>query len=72
MDELRFNPRIPPEWRSFKLDYRYRETVYRISCLNVSGSWKLPPKIFMDGKEQAQPMLKLVDDRHEHLVEARF
>jgi cellobiose phosphorylase len=72
VDELRFAPRIPRDWKSFKLNYRYRETVYRITCLNVSGTWQLPPKIFLDGNAQPQALLKLADDRREHVVEVKF
>ena len=72
VDELHFTPRIPLEWKSFKLDYRYRETVYHITCTNVSGTWKVPPKIFLEGNEQPGAAIKLVDDRQEHLVEVRF
>ena len=72
VDELHFTPRVPLEWKSFKLDYCYRETIYHITFFNPSGTWKIPPKIFVDGKEQPQPVLKLVDDRRGHLVEARF
>jgi cyclic beta-1,2-glucan synthetase len=72
IDELHFTPRVPLDWKSFKLDYRFRETTYHITCLNVSGTWKVPPKILVDGKEQPQAVLKLVDDRREHLVEVRF
>jgi cellobiose phosphorylase len=70
VDELRFSPRIPNEWKSFKLDYRYRETVYHITCLNISGTWKRPPKITVDG--QFESVMKLVDDRREHFVEVKF
>ena len=72
VDELRFAPKAPPDWKSFKLDYCYRETIYRIICINISGAWKIPPKIFVDGKEQPQVALKLVDDHREHFVEVRF
>ena len=72
VDELRFTPKVPLEWKSFKLDYRYRETVYHIACINVSGAWKVPPKIFLDGSEQPGAVLKLVDDRREHSVEVKF
>ena len=72
VDELHFTPRVPLDWKSFKLDYRYRETIYHITFLNTSGTWKVPPKIFVDGKEQSQAVLKLVDDRREHFVEVKF
>ena len=72
VNELRFTPRVPTDWKSFKLDYRYRETIYHITCINASGTWKSPPKIFLDGIEQTSAALKLVDDRQEHFVEAKF
>jgi len=72
VDELRFTPKAPLNWKSFKLDYRYRETVYHITCINVSGAWKVPPKIILDGIEQPDAVLKLADDRQEHFVEVKF
>jgi len=72
VDELRFTPKVPLEWKSFKLDYRHRETVYHIACINMSGAWKVPPKIFLDGNEQPGAALKLVDDRQEHFVDVKF
>ena len=72
VDELRFAPKAPSDWKSFKLDYRHRETIYHITCLNTSGAWKIPPKIFLDGREQPGTALKLADDRREHLVEVSF
>ena len=29
VDELRFTPRLPAEWKTFKTHYRFRETVYQ-------------------------------------------
>lgn len=72
VDELRFTPRAPLEWKTFKLDYRHRETVYHITCINTSGAWKVPPKIFLDGADQFSAVLKLADDRREHYVEVKF
>jgi cyclic beta-1,2-glucan synthetase len=72
VDELSFTPKTPLDWKSFKLDYLYRETTYHITFINVTGAWKVPPKIFLDGKEQPQAALKLVDDRREHFVEVKF
>ena len=72
VDELRFKPNVPLAWKSFKLDYRYRETIYRITLVNSSGAWKVPPKIILDGNEQTGAALKLTDDRREHFVEVKF
>jgi cellobiose phosphorylase len=72
VDELRFTPKVPLDWRTFKLDYRHRETLYHLTFLNVSGGWKVPPKIFLDGNEQPGSALKLMDDHQEHFVEVKF
>jgi cyclic beta-1,2-glucan synthetase len=72
VDELHFTPRIPTDWKSFRVDYRFRETVYHITCINTSGTWKVPPKIFLDGREQSGVVLKLADDRREHFAEVKF
>ncbi len=39
VNELRFTPRVPAGWKTFKLHYRYRETIFQITCINVSGEW---------------------------------
>ena len=72
VDILRFTPRLPAEWKSFKLDYRFRATTYQIHCLNLSGSWTDTPKIVVDGAGLPQAELKLVDDQREHTVEIKF
>jgi cellobiose phosphorylase len=72
VDELRFIPRIPQAWKEFKVAYRFRETTYRLTCVNASGLWKTPPTIIVDGQEQTQALIKLIDDRREHLAELRF
>jgi cellobiose phosphorylase len=72
VDELRFNPRSPADWKSFKLDYRYRETIYHITCLNSSGTWGRAPQIYLDRIEQSGAVLKLTDDRRKHFVEVNF
>jgi len=72
IDELHFTPRVPAEWKSFKLDYRFRETTYHITCLNLSSNWKTAPAVFVDGNNLPQTTLKLVNDRLEHSVEVKF
>ena len=71
-DKLYFTPRAPAGWKSFKLNYRHHATTYCISLVNNSNDWKGAQKIFVDGKEQAQPVLSLVNDHKEHKVEVRI
>jgi cellobiose phosphorylase len=68
VDRLRFTPCIPADWKTFKLDYRYRETVYHISFQNHGGG-KVVQSIVEAGRDQPELTLKLVDDRQVHQVE---
>ncbi len=68
VDKLRFAPCLPVDWKGFKLYYRYRETVYEIAVLQqpaeVGGS-----RVTVDGIEQPDKAIPLVDDRRNHSVE---
>jgi cellobiose phosphorylase len=71
VDKLRFAPCLPPQWTSFKVHYRYRETVYHLSLVGkgVSGS---VTRIVIDGVEQAEKYVLLIDDRKEHEVKVEL
>ncbi|MDO8597454.1 MAG: hypothetical protein Q7R45_12630, partial [Sulfuricaulis sp.] len=71
VDKLRFTPCLPEVWETFKLHYRYRETVYHITVLQT------PPadnqiRVTVDGIEQRDGAVPLVDDRLDHAVEVRI
>ena len=69
-DKLRFEPCLPAEWDSFKVHYRYRETVYHITVLQTrDGSMA---SVTVDGVAQSDVAISLVDDRQEHSVEVRI
>ncbi len=38
VDRLRLAPRVPAEWASYKIHYRYRETFYHITVTRVGGA----------------------------------
>ncbi|MDD5677018.1 MAG: glucoamylase family protein [Kiritimatiellae bacterium] len=71
MDHLRVSPRLPRDWESFKLHYRYRETFYHISVNRVGTDAAQPPAMIVDGHEQPLAAIALVDDHHEHTVEIK-
>jgi cyclic beta-1,2-glucan glucanotransferase len=71
VDILRLTPRFPVGWTSFKLHYRYRETVYHITCTN-RGSGNEVLRLVLDGNEQSEKFLLLVDDRNEHYVDVEI
>ncbi|MBI5665693.1 MAG: cyclic beta 1-2 glucan synthetase [Nitrospirae bacterium] len=71
VDKLLFAPCIPADWGSFKVHYRYRETLYHITVLQTrDGSGEM--SVIVDGVEQHDNAIPLVDDRQEHVVEVRI
>lgn len=64
---IRFEPCIPETWSSYKIDYRYRSTIYHIVVLN-SGTGPGVRSVMVDGIDQADKNIHLADDREEHQV----
>jgi hypothetical protein len=52
------------------LDYRYGETTYHITVLRAGGMSKAG--IAIDGVDQSNNFVSLVDDRVSHAVEVRI
>ncbi len=67
VDRLRFVPRLPAAWPSYKIHYRYRETLYHITVMN-GGNGVNVERVLMDGVEQMEKTVPLVDDRGQHEV----
>jgi cellobiose phosphorylase len=71
VDKLRFEPCLPADWEMFKVHYRYRETVYHITILQeLKGNGET--SVTVDGVEQYDKAIPLVDDHQEHSVEVRI
>jgi cellobiose phosphorylase len=68
--KLHLKPCLPSEWDRFTLDYRYKETTYHITVLRAGGMSKAG--IAIDGVDQANNFVALVDDRFSHAVEVRI
>ena len=68
-DQLRVNPRLPRAWNSVKLHYRYRDTFYHITAQRAGTEHDSPVHLLVDGREQPDAVIHLVDDRQEHTVE---
>jgi cyclic beta-1,2-glucan synthetase len=71
VDRLSFAPLLPADWKGFSVHYRYRETVYHRAILRtptVDGR----AGVTVDGIEQTERSIPLVDDRREHSVEVRI
>jgi cellobiose phosphorylase len=71
VDKLHVAPCLPADWPAFKVHYRYRETVYHIVVLRTPGG-SGEAGVTVDGVEQHDPAIPLVDDRQEHAVEVRI
>ena len=55
----------------FTMHYRYRETVYHIAVLQTpAGNGEM--SVTVDGIEQQEKAIPLVDDHEEHWVEVRI
>jgi cyclic beta-1,2-glucan synthetase len=68
VDKLRFTPCLPADWKGFKMHYRYRETVYHIEVLQTpAGNGEI--YVRLDGIEQSDKTIPLVDDHKEHWIE---
>jgi cellobiose phosphorylase len=71
VDKLRFIPCLPADWEAFKLHYRYGETFYHIAVLHTrAGNGEM--RVTVDGVEQHDKAIPLVDDRQEHYVEVKL
>jgi len=67
-NKLRFTPCLPPDWEGFRVHYRYRKTIYHIAILRAqTGECEM--KVTVDGVEQSEKSISLVDDGKEHKVE---
>ena len=71
VDKLRMTPCLPADWQGFKMHYRYRETVYHIAVLQTpAGNGEM--RVTVDGIEQHDQTIPLVDDHKEHGVKVRI
>ncbi|MBS0262857.1 MAG: cyclic beta 1-2 glucan synthetase, partial [Planctomycetes bacterium] len=67
VDQLRFTPCLPPEWPCYTIHYRFYETVYHITIQN-GGDGRTIRHIQVDGADQSDTTLRLIDDRQDHHV----
>ncbi len=66
-DRIRFEPCIPSIWGLYQIDYRYRSTPYHIVVQN-SGTGSGVRSVVVDGIDQDDKNIHLVDDREDHQV----
>ncbi len=69
---LHLTPRLPGNWNSIKVHYRFHQTVYHITLARWTTANTPPPPLTLDGQPLPGTLLPLQNDRHEHWVEAWF
>src|SRR5664280_1958013 len=70
-DKLFIEPCLPSDWITTKINYRFRETMYRITITQLhEGKDELI--IMLDGAECPDKFIRLVDDHIEHLAEVKL
>jgi cellobiose phosphorylase len=70
VDRLRVEPVLPADWQGFDLHYRYRETFHHIHVRRV-GMGDGVVRVLLDGAEQPDKRIPLLDDRREHHAEVQ-
>jgi cyclic beta-1,2-glucan synthetase len=68
---LHLAPCLPVDWPGFTLRYRYRETTYAIAVTQTAGATG-EIRVTVDGVDQPDAVIPLVDDHREHAVEVRL
>jgi cellobiose phosphorylase len=71
-NKLHVVPCIRVDWQTYKMHYRYRETVYHITVSNTqagNGESGAAVKMTLDGVTQTESVISLVDDHFEHQVD---
>ena len=71
IDKLHIKPCLPSDWETFKIHYRYRETIYHITIIQIHDSNR-EILITVDSVEREDEVIPLIDDRKEHWVEVRI
>jgi len=66
-DTLSLSPCVPSDWPSFTLRYRFKETFYNISVVR-STEEGAAPRTIIDGNEQKDGKIHLVNDLRDHTV----
>jgi cellobiose phosphorylase len=81
-DQLSITPCVPAHWTSYKIHYRYRETMYHITMQRVANTSEDVIEVKLDGVKVSSPAVDgamqihnrvpLVNDQQEHHVVVYF
>jgi len=70
-DQLRLNPRLPKTWTTYKIHYRFRQTVYHITITRLPADSTDTNLLSVDGKTIPGEAIPLRDDHNEHFAELK-
>jgi cyclic beta-1,2-glucan glucanotransferase len=70
-DKLHFEPCIPAHWPSFKMNYRFGQTVYHITVRQTRAA-NAVTTLTIDNIERPDMVIPLVDDRKKHQVDLKL
>jgi cellobiose phosphorylase len=71
VEKLQIKPCVPSSWDTFKIYYRFRETRYQITVIQLEESDK-KQTIILDGADCHDGFINLVNDQQEHAVEVKI
>jgi len=67
-NRLYMNPCIPDEWDKYEIEYKFKNTAYKIVVENKFG-WKgVKKRIILDGKRIKEKFIPLSDDGKKHIA----
>jgi cellobiose phosphorylase len=64
---ISFTPCLPEEWKTFKVHYRYMNTMYHIVFTQKEGTDSI--MVIADGVKQEDNRITLTDDEAEHNIQ---
>ena len=67
VDKLSFDPCLPEDWDGFKMRYRYRTTTYNVEVIKSATA-----SVIIDGLEQGNMQITLLDDQNLHEVKVHI
>ncbi|MFY9261237.1 MAG: hypothetical protein WAO71_12105 [Gallionella sp.] len=67
----RLTPRMPSHWTTYKIHYRYRQTLRHITLARREANAAGESVLSLDGVVLSSPTLPLVNVQHAHFVEMR-
>ena len=70
VDRLYFKPCVPPDWNSYRIRYRFRETFYLITLIQDNKAPAITIRV--DGKDTKDNFITLIDDQREHQAEILY